>query len=93
MSKFCCEFNERSTQWCNSPEYNKMFIKCRIQYLKDIMKINGVVILKEALDAFGIDISNIDISILTRYWNDGDIDISYIDLGYNRYKLIFNTDN
>lgn len=94
MSKFTTKFSEKtSSAWCKNPEYNKMLIKSRIQYLEDIMKIHGVLILKEALDAFGINIGGISIDILTRYWIDGNIDISYVDLGYNEYELIFKTDN
>lgn len=94
MSKFKIKFNEKtSNAWCKNPEYNKMLLICRIQYLEDIMKIHGVLILKEALDAFGININGISIDILTRYWNDGSIDISYTDLGYNEYELTFITDN
>ncbi len=94
MSKFTTKFSEKtSNAWCNNPEYNKMLIKSRIVYLEDVMKIHGVLILKEALDAFGINIRGISIDILTRYWIDGGIDISYVDLGYNEYELIFKTDN
>ena len=94
MSKFIAEFNEKtSNSWSKNPEYNKLLLKCRIQYLEDIMKIHGVLILKEALDVFGINIKGISIDILTRYWNDGNIDITYVDLGHNEYELIFNTDN
>ena len=49
--------------------------------------------MKEVLKYFGYNTKDFDIEILTRYWNDGSVDITYRKIGENEYQITFKTDN
>lgn len=94
MSKLVRKFNKQtSMDWQDTPEYNELFIKCRIAALKSLIKIEGLITLKEVLRYFGFDTRGYDIPTLTRYWADGEIDITYVKTGDNEYEITFKTDN
>jgi len=94
MSKLVRKFNNKtSIDWCEDPKYNELFIRCRIEYLKELIKIDGLVTLKEVLRYFGFNTKNYDIPTLTRYWADGEIDITYVKTDDNEFEITFKTDN
>jgi len=94
MSKLIRKFNEQtSTDWQDDPQYNELFFCTRIKYLEALIKVEGLITLKEALRYFGFDTRGYDIPTLTRYWADGEIDITYNKIGDNEYEITFETDD
>jgi len=94
MSKLVRKFNKQtSMDWHDDPRYNELFIRCRISALNNLIKIEGLITLKEALRYFGFDTRNYDIPTLIRYWADGEINISYIKTNENEFEIIFETDD
>ncbi len=47
-------FDEASTQWTKTPEYNLVYIKAQQHYLSDLLHTRGHVFLNEAYDALGL---------------------------------------
>ena len=94
MSKLVRKFNKDTSQdWYDEPKYNELFIQSRIAFLEQLIKIEGLVTLKEVLRYFGFDTRNYDIPTLIRYWADGEIDITYVKTGENEFEITFETDD
>lgn len=94
MSKFIRKFNEQTSKdWCDDPYYNELFIRSRITYFDALIKIEGLVTLKEALRHFGFDTRNYYIPTLIRYWANNKVNISYTKTGDNEFEITFETDN
>ena len=94
MSKLVRKFNKQTSQdWCDDPHYNELFIRTRINYFNALIKIEGLITLKEALRYFGFDTRGYDIPTLIRYWADGEIDITYIKTDENEFEITFKTDD
>lgn len=94
MSKLIRKFNEKtSLDWQDDPRYNELFFRSRIEYLNSLIKVEGLITLKEALKYFGFDTRGYDIPVLTRYWANGEIDITYRKIDNNEYEITFETDD
>ena len=103
MSKYVFSFNkETSTLWFDDPNYNELFIRCQIEYFRDAIKRDRVVLMKDVLKHLGFDIKTFDIKTLCKYWNDGDVDITFMreedsmdayNPKPNAYLIILKTDN
>lgn len=93
MAKLTLEFDYHNPMWCDDSQYNELYIQSKIAHFKNIMKIDGVVMMIEVLKAFGYSVGDFSIDVLTRYWADGEIDITYVRTSDNDYKITFKTDN
>lgn len=51
-------FDETSTQWSTTPEYNLMFLRAQQNYFNDLLKVRGSVFLNEIYDALGMERSS-----------------------------------
>lgn len=93
MSKLVLNFDKNNCQWCEDSKYNELLILHHIEYFQAAIQYDGVILMKEVLKYFGYNPKDFDIEILTRYWNDGSVDITYRKTGENEYKITFKTDN
>ena len=53
-SEYSRFFDEYSTQWVNTPEYNLIFLKCQQNYANDKLKARGHLFLNEVYEMLGI---------------------------------------
>lgn len=54
ISQYARFFDEFSTQWCKTPEYNLTFLKCQQNYANDLLKSRGHLFLNEVYDMIGV---------------------------------------
>lgn len=55
MSMYAKLFDENSTSWSPSPEYNLMFLKSQQQFANDKLQAKGHVFLNEVYDSLGLE--------------------------------------
>lgn len=48
-------FDETSSEWTKTPEYNLLFLKCQQQYANDLLHSRGHVFLNEVYDSLGLE--------------------------------------
>ena len=79
-------FDETSTQWTKTPEYNLIFLKGQQQYLNDVLHSRGHVFLNEVYDVLGLDRSKAG-AVVGWVLGEGD---DYIDFNlYNKDNANF----
>ncbi len=79
-SQYARFFDESSTQWSKTPEYNLVFLKCQQNFMNDLLNTRGHVFLNEVYDALGLPRSQAGAVV---GWVKGQGD-GYIDFGmYN----------
>lgn len=79
-------FDETSTQWTKTPEYNLIFLKGQQQYLNDVLHSRGHVFLNEVYDVLGLDRSKAG-AVVGWVMGEGD---DYIDFNlYNKDNANF----
>jgi hypothetical protein len=71
-------FDQYSSSWNKTPEYNLLFLRCQQNYLNDRLKAKGHVFLNEAYDALGLDRSKEGAVVGWLRNGDGD---GYVDFG------------
>ncbi len=76
-SQYARFFDEGSSQWSKTPEYNFTYLKCQQNFANDLLKTRGHVFLNEVYDMLGIPRSQAG-SVVG--WVDGEGD-SFIDFG------------
>ena len=54
ISQYARFFDECSTQWSKTPEYNLMYVKAQQNYANDLLKSRGHVFLNEVYDMLGV---------------------------------------
>jgi len=54
VSVYAKFFDEASSQWSKTPEYNALFLKCQQNYANDLLKSRGHIFLNEIYDMLGI---------------------------------------
>jgi hypothetical protein len=70
-------FDSRNQNWNKTPEYNLLFLRCQQNYLNDLLKSRGHVILNDAYDALGLDRTTAG-AVVGWVMGNGD---NYIDFG------------
>lgn len=79
-SQYARFFDESSTQWSKTPEYNMVFLKCQQNFFNDMLNTRGHVFLNEVYDALGLPRSQAGAIV---GWVKGQGD-DYVDFGmYN----------
>lgn len=64
-------FDESSTQWSKTSEYNMMFLHAQQEYFNNVLKARGHVFLNEIYDALGLERSNAGAVVGWVIRNDG----------------------
>ena len=77
-------FDDASTEWSDTAEYNMMFLRSQQNYWNDMLNVRGHVFLNEVYESLGLDHS--DAGAITGWVRGSDGD-GFIDFG------IFNGDN
>ena len=86
LSVYARFFDEMSTEWSKTGEYNLMFLKAQQNYFNNLLLARGHVFLNEVYDALGIPRSSAGSLVGWLVNNDGSGD-NYIDFG------VFDGDN
>lgn len=98
MSKITLKFDKTSPLWSNNDGYNKLLINSQMSYLRDQFDADGLLLIKDVCDMFGISYTGLSIddgdtpvTILTCYWmkplNDT-IDIEVIKNDDGSYTFV-----
>lgn len=78
LSPYARFFDELSTQWVNTPEYNLIFLKCQQNYANDKLKARGHLFLNEVYEMLGIPHSQAGAVVGWVVSEDGD---NFVDFG------------
>lgn len=83
ISQYARFFDESSSQWTKTPEYNFTFLKCQQNYANDLLQSRGHVFLNEVYDMLGLQRSQAG-AVVGWVLGEGD---GYVDFG------MFDVDN
>ncbi len=78
LSEYARFFDEGSTKWTKTPEYNLVLVKNQMHWLNDLLHSRGHVFLNEAYDALGIQRTQAGQHVGWILSDDGD---NFIDFG------------
>ena len=86
-------FDEASPNWCKTPEYNLIFLKCQQQYANDLLHARGHVFLNEVYESLGIPHTQAG-AVMGWVLGEGDnyIDFGIYDLDSSRGRAFVNGD-
>lgn len=71
-------FDQLSSQWKKTPEYNLIFLRCQQNYANDLLQARGHLFLNEVYDMLGIERSRAGAVVGWVISGDGD---NYVDFG------------
>jgi Family of unknown function (DUF6353) len=71
-------FDQLCSSWSKDPEYNYMFLRCKQNWLNDLLQMRGHVFLNDVYDELGIDRTSAGSVVGWIISKDGD---NYIDFG------------
>lgn len=77
ISQYAVFFDESSSEWSKTPEYNKTFLKCQQNYANDLLHSRGHIFLNEVYDLIGVPRTQAGAVV---GWVKGDGD-DYVDFG------------
>jgi hypothetical protein len=77
ISQYARFFDESSTQWSKTPEYNMQYVLCQQRYANDLLNSKGHLFLNEVYDMLGLERSQAGTIV---GWVKGNGD-NYVDFG------------
>lgn len=81
ISGYAKFFDEFNSNWKNNPELNQFFLKCKQNYLNDLLQARGHLFLNEVYDELGMERTKAGACVGWVISKDGD---NYVDFGlYN----------
>lgn len=78
FSPYARFFDQFSTNWVKTPEYNLLFVRCQQNYANDLLHSRGHVFLNEVYDMLGIDRTQAGSVVGWVVTKDGE---NYVDFG------------
>ena len=84
LSVYARMFDETSTEWSKTPEYNMLFLRSQQAYFNNMLQAKGHVFLNEVHDALGFERSQAGQAVGWVLSKDGD---NFVDFG------IYNAEN
>lgn len=87
LSPYAKFFDEGSTQWDRTPEYNLVFLKCQQEYANQRLQARGHLLLNDVYDSLGIERTSAGCVVGWKISKDGDnfVDFGMYDAGNSRF--------